>query len=288
MDWPTSPSCRGTTAVLATMHGKERVIAPLIERFLGLAVEVTDGLDTDMFGSFSRDIERKGNQLEAARAKIAAGFERAPGARIGLSSEGSFGPDDFIPFFASGREIVVLHDRTSGLELIGHDATLDTNFGHEIVATVEAGQGFAKRIGFPGHGVIVLACVDGKPATDMALHKDATSWTDLGQAIAATVEVSGAAFVEADMRAHRNPRRMRAIKRATLDLLRRSQSQCPVCRQPGFSVTERLPGLPCSWCRQPTPLAKAEVMFCAGCGHRREQAVRAVSAEPGSCNECNP
>ncbi len=50
------------------------------------------GANTDRFGTFSRDIERTGSQLDAARAKIAAGFEYAPSARIGLASEGSFGP----------------------------------------------------------------------------------------------------------------------------------------------------------------------------------------------------
>ena len=288
MDWRTGVSLQGSKAVLATMHAKESVISPLIERFLGCSVEVARGVDTDAFGTFSRDIERAGNQLEAARAKIEAGFQHVPSARIGLSSEGSFGPHHFIPFFASGREIVVMRDRISGFELIGHDATLDTNFQHEIVASVEAGQSFAKRIGFPGHGVILIACADGKPVPDIALHKDVTSWEQLGQRIGAILDSCGAAFVEADMRAHRNPRRMRAIKRATLDLIRKSRSQCPKCHQPGFSVTERLPGLPCSWCRQPTSLVKTEVMICAGCCHRSEQAVQAESAEPGNCNDCNP
>ena len=40
-------------ACLATMHGKEKVIAPLAERFLGLRLEVVAGIDTDAFGIFS-------------------------------------------------------------------------------------------------------------------------------------------------------------------------------------------------------------------------------------------
>lgn len=48
-------------AILATMHGKERVIAPLLERELGLKVRVTTGLDTAQFETFSREIERKGS-----------------------------------------------------------------------------------------------------------------------------------------------------------------------------------------------------------------------------------
>ena len=67
-------SLAGKTAALATMHGKERVITPLVETALGLSVRRPSALDTDQFGSFSREIERTGSQLVAARAKIAAAF----------------------------------------------------------------------------------------------------------------------------------------------------------------------------------------------------------------------
>jgi len=39
MTWDAGPPYSGERAVLATMHGKERIIAPLALRFLGLHVE---------------------------------------------------------------------------------------------------------------------------------------------------------------------------------------------------------------------------------------------------------
>ena len=66
---------RGDRAILATMHAKGQVVAPIVERFLALRLEVTTGVNTDAFGSFSRDIERTGSQLDAARVKIEAAFE---------------------------------------------------------------------------------------------------------------------------------------------------------------------------------------------------------------------
>jgi C4-type Zn-finger protein len=102
------------------------------------------------------------------------------------------------------------------------------------------------------------------------------------------IGMCGAGFVETDMRAHRNPTRMRAIKRATLDLVRRFRSPCPVCAAPGFAVTERLVGLPCSWCGEPTLAIKAEVLSCAACGHRIERLAPATTADPGQCSGCNP
>ena len=98
----------------------------------------------------------------------------------------------------------------------------------------------------------------------------------------------GAAHIETGMRAHRNPTRMRAIKRATIDLVRLYPSPCPQCQRPGFAVTERLTGLPCGWCEEPTLALRAEVFGCAGCGHRLERPVEAATAGPGQCPGCNP
>ncbi|MDY7522815.1 DUF6671 family protein [Sphingomonas sp. 10B4] len=279
---------RGDRAILATMHDKQKVVAPIVERFLGLRLEVTTGVDTDAFGTFSRDIERTGSQLDAARAKIEAAFERMPDLKIGLASEGSFGPHPYIPFCPVEREIVVLVDRTSDLELVGHHATLDTNFAHVVVNDIAAGLEFAERVGFPDHGVIVMGCRDGQPVPDLTLIKDAATRDDLASALHEVIAKAGAAFVETDMRAYRNPRRMRAIKRATIDLARRASSPCPGCGRPGYAVTERLPGLPCSWCGEPTLLTKANVQSCVGCGWRVERAVEAVAADPAHCGECNP
>lgn len=186
------------------------------------------------------------------------------------------------------REIVVFKDRVSGLELIGRHAGLSTNFSH-AVATDEAGaKAFAERARFPGHGVIVIGCADQQPSPGRALIKDVRDWAGLQRAVTEVIAICGAAFVEADMRAHRNPTRMRAIRRATLDLVRRFRSPCPECDRPGFVVSERVAGLPCVWCGEPTLALKAEVSTCAGCGHRIEQPVSAMAADPGQCGECNP
>ena len=278
----------GGRAVLATMHGKARVIAPLALRFLGLAVDVVPDLDTDVFGTFSRDIPRTGSSLQTARRKIAAAFDLDPTASIGLSSEGSFGPHPYIPFLALDREIVMLVDRGSGLELVGRYATPATNFSHLVVTDVASGRAFAHRVGFPHHGVIVMGYLDLAPASEIALVKDVADDDALSEALAATIRQCGAAFIETDMRAHRNPQRMRTIKRATLDLIRRAHSRCPACAVPGYGVTGRVSGLPCAWCQEPTDLTRAEILSCAACDHRVERPVAALAAEPGQCPHCNP
>lgn len=280
---------KNTVAVLATMHGKERAIGPVLEQGLGLRVALALGLDTDQFGTFSRDIDRTGTQLDAARAKIAAAFDYAPYARVGLASEGSFGPHPYIPFLALGRELVLLVDRERGLELTGHFSGPETNYGHAVVSDIEGAIAFAERSKFPEHGLIVMGCVDDKPAPSLSLIKDVIDHAGLEKAVGHVVAKCGAAFVEADMRAHHNPTRMRAIERAASDLVRRFRSECPACKHPGFDVTERIGGLPCEWCGEPTHVIRAEVLTCEACDYRQERpATSATTTDPKWCDCCNP
>jgi len=279
----------GTPAVLATMHGKERVIAPVLEQTLGMRVSIASGLDTDRFGTFSGEIARAGSQLEAARAKIFAAFETNPIARVGVASEGSFGPHPHIPFLPFGLELVVLIDRVSGLELIGQDSGPHTNFSHQVVSNFDEASAFAKRAGFPEHGLMVVGCVNGRPAPACALIKDITDVPGLQFAVQKALAVCGSAFIETDMRAHRNPTRMLAIERATRDLARRFMSHCPACSFRGFDVTERIAGLPCDWCGGPTNAIRHHVLQCHACGHRDERpATSSTTADPGQCDFCNP
>lgn len=200
------PLYSGDSALLATMHAKERVIEPLARRFLGLTLSVASNIDTDAFGTFSRDIARTGSQLDAARAKIGAIFALDTGVDVALASEGSFGPHPYLPFCPLGREIVVLLDRRQGLELVGHYATPDTNYAHAIVSDLSAGLQFAERAGFPGHGVIILGTRNEQPAPGLGLIKDAEDHHELAAAIEEMLARCGSAFVETDMRAHRNPK----------------------------------------------------------------------------------
>ena len=276
-------------AVLTTMHAKQRVIAPILREALGLRVELARSVDTDRFGTFSRELERLGSQLDAAMSKIAAGFERAPGARVGLASEGSFGPHPHIPFMALGRELVLMVDRDNGLELIGYDASPETNFAHAIVRDFDEAIAFAERVRFPEHGLIIMGCRDDQPAPEILLRKDVTNRDALASAVREACSSCGGAFVETDMRAHRNPTRMAAIERTTNDLVRRFHCRCPDCDYPGFDVTERVAGLPCAWCGEPTRIVVSEISTCRACGHRiARRASDQTAADPGQCDGCNP
>lgn len=40
------------------MHGKERVVGPVVERWMGLKVERAEDVGTDAFGTFTGEIAR--------------------------------------------------------------------------------------------------------------------------------------------------------------------------------------------------------------------------------------
>ncbi len=281
---------RGRLAVLATMHHKEHVIAPVLEDALGLRVEVLRGIDTDRFGTFTREVPRPGSQRDAARLKAQAALAAVPEADYGLASEGSFGPHPWLPWVAGGRELIVLMGRTGGFELVGADLTAETNHGSRLVGSVADALAFARDIGFPTHAVVVMGARNGEPEVSNGLSKGLMTTEDLEAAVRIVLEQHGAAHVESDMRAHVNPTRLQAIERATRDLVRLALSGCPHCGRPGFDVVERREGLPCGACGLPTRRVRLEIVGCVGCGFRQERfpATGQTPASPGECDACNP
>jgi hypothetical protein len=99
--------------------------------------------------------------------------------------------------------------------------------------------------------------------------------------------LGGSAHLQADMRAHMNPRRMSVIAGLAQRLANRLAVPCPTCAAPGFGRLRSLPGLPCRDCGAETGLIAAEIHGCTACG--AEQSLpRDGFADPGHCPSCNP
>jgi hypothetical protein len=280
-----SYSYSGVEVVLLTRHGKERVIAPVLEGALGCRVRHESGYDTDLLGTFTRDIPRAGMQLEAARNKARIGMQLS-GLPHGLASEGSFGADPFAGMFTWNVEFLIFIDDERDLEVVGvaqGAATLSHLLSDDWVA-VEA---YAKQAKFPAHHLVVRP----EGEDDPRMRKGIASWTDLEAAFiwALAASGNGRIFVETDVRAHANPTRMDNIRLATEDLVNKLHALCPACGTPGFWIVERVDGLPCETCGAPTRETGVEVHGCLKCAHRetRERADRQY-ADPGRCDYCNP
>jgi hypothetical protein len=275
----------GKTAVIGTMHGKETVIGPRLEA-LGLAWHVPTNFDTDQFGTFTGEIARAGTQLEAARKKARAAMA-ATGAKIGVASEGTFGPHPAIPFLQVGHELVVLLDDEGGLEIIGSSTTTTPGVGRVAVQSATEALEHAAAWGFPTQGVIVRGSELGGP-----LIKNCASEAELATAVTDLLHTTREhrVWIETDMRAHRHRSRMEEIAKATDALIARCESYCPACATPGFGLTRTIPGLPCVGCGGPSDQVRNEVWECARCHHQEERprADERTFIDPGECGWCNP
>lgn len=275
----------GQQVALLTQHGKERVIADVLEPVLGCRVERVAGYDTDLLGTFTRDIPRAGTQLNAARRKARIGMELA-GLPLGLASEGSFGPDPFTGMFPWNVEFLIWIDDRIGIEVVGI-AQGKTNSDHVLTASWEETEAFALRAGFPEHHLVVRP----KGEDDPRIRKGLADWADLQAAFAWALDQSESrcVFIETDMRAYANPTRMDNIRLAAEELARKLSSFCPACGTPGFWIVKHLTGMPCEACGAPTRETRADVYGCYKCPHQvtLERADRAY-ADPVRCDYCNP
>jgi len=279
------PVYSGQKIALLTQHGKEQVIAPVLDPVLGCRVLRVANYDTDLMGTFTREIPRVGMQIEAARKKARMGMNLS-GLPLGLASEGSFGPDPFVGAFPWNLELLIFIDDLRNLEILGVSQNKG-NFFHLLASEWTAVETFARGAGFPNQHLVMRP----EGENDSRIRKGITTWTDLENAFKWALEESenGQVFLETDARAHANPVRMENIRLASEDLLRKIRSICPVCGTPGFWVIERIPGLPCGNCGGNTQEILAEVHGCLKCDHRvKHERTDQKHANPAHCNYCNP
>lgn len=274
---------KGRKIAIATKHEKEKVMGTFLSE-LGLEYFVPKNFDTDKFGTFTREVTRSGNQLEAARKKAIEAMNYS-GVDIAISSEGSFGQDPEISFVPSNLELVLFVDKKYGIEVRGHARTHDTNFAYSYVSSLEEALSFAKKVGFPEHGVIVR-----KHQKSKEMYKDISSWSEFEKIVTHFLArpFVRKVFLETDMRAHRNPTRMKNIESAMADLVKNIKSLCPSCGVFGYSSIDTIPGLRCRLCKHPTDLSRALVYHCFGCDRTEEKQGDIDFAEPVYCQYCNP
>ncbi|MEM8810268.1 MAG: DUF6671 family protein [Cyanobacteria bacterium P01_G01_bin.38] len=278
---------KGRTALLATMHHKEAVIAPVLQTTLEMSVQVLPHLNTDEFGTFTRDVPRAGGQRQAARLKAQAALARVD-ATLAIASEGAFFPYPPLPWVACDRELVLLLDQQHGLEIVGEVCSTQTNYAHRTVSSLEEAAGFAQSVGFPDHGLIAMTA--DQPDSSALIFKGLRSKGDLADAVKRILSRQDSAHLETDMRALHNPTRMKVIEQATHQLVKTLQQCCPQCHYPGFRKIKQIPGLPCEWCRSPTLLVQTDIYHCHRCHHqvRVDFPEGQRVASPAQCAICNP
>lgn len=275
----------GRTLVIATKHGKERVIAPILEQALGVQCITPHAFDTDELGTFTGEVERRLDPLETAREKCRRAMD-ATGCDLAVANEGSFGPHPVMSFVPGDDELMVFLDRRNGLDLVVREVSASTNFAAQEIRDEDALRAFADRARFPRHALILRE----SPRSTQPIHKGISEPAELRARFREFRARLGHAYVETDMRAMHNPTRMEVIGDAARKLVDLLQSTCPACGLPGFAVTEVIRGLPCEACGLPTNAPSRHISVCGQCGHREEQRNPhgRTRQDPMYCEFCNP
>lgn len=268
-----------------TKHKKELLVAPLLEPFLGVKVLRVDGFDTDLFGTFTRDVKRIDSQLETARKKARKGMELAK-TRRGIGSEGSFSMDPYYGLAPWNVEMLLFIDDIHDLEIVGIAEGPAKVLQASCRSTEEIKQ-IAYEFGFPGNHIILRPDTEDNP--DFIKNISTMEQLENGARRCFHLSKTGLVHMENDLRSYACPARQEMIKLAAMNLLLKMHSLCPACNTPGYWVTDNKKGLPCAACRIPTDVLQAQVFGCRKCGFSKE-IVRAdlKFADQGSCNICNP
>ena len=268
-----------------TNHGKQRVIAPVLEQGLGCRVRWVDGFDTDTLGSVSRQTPRLTSALETCRRKAEIGMGLAH-ASLGLASEGTFNADPWSGLLPWNVEILVFIDHTHGWEIVG--TAQGPAHNHQCTAhDWDSVCAFAQQHGFPEHQL----CLRPDNVHDQRVIKGLASWDGLHAAFHTCWGLSKTrqVHVESELRAFGNPTRMAMIERAAHDLVQKINQACPQCDGPGYQVVSHRSGLPCAACARPTRMATHAQWGCAHCQHSQEVVLaQARNADPSRCDHCNP
>lgn len=279
---------QGRTAVLASMHGKEKVIAPLLEAELGICVIIATGIDTDQFGTFTGDVPRTESAYQTALRKIEAARKRFPDQTLFVASEGSFNPHPDAPILTVNSEIVVLVDDLNDIEIAGTHHSMETTAERQVIRTPEDAIAFAVNKDLERNALVAKTYTGSRPIFLKGIRSIPALRRIMRHFF--SVSTTGEVELETDLRAFCNEQRMANIGKATEHLLRKLNTPCPSCGWPGFEITETQYGLPCSQCHMPTKLAKSHLFSCKKCGCTvgKGNTHNLLFADPMHCDHCNP
>jgi hypothetical protein len=275
----------GRKLLIATKHEKEKVIAPILERELGVKCFVSDIFDTDTLGTFTGEVARLDDPVTTVRNKCRMAMELND-CDLAVASEGSFVPHPFMFFVHADDEMLLLLDQKNNLEIMVRELATETNFNGREIKTAQELADFAAAANFPAHGLIARKAKD--DTTEII--KGITDWQKLSEVFAYFTGKYNSLFVETDMRAMFNPTRMKVIETATHKLVDKIKSICPQCNTPGFGITDRKEGLPCSLCGFPTQSTLCYLYTCQHCGFLKDEMYpnHKTAEDPGCCALCNP
>ncbi|MBM3115108.1 DUF6671 family protein [Jeongeupia naejangsanensis] len=225
--------------LIATMHGKEAVLAPALA-LLGFQVLLPVDYDTDALGTFSGDIRRPGTAFEAALEKARRACD-ATGVPRAVASEGSYRPSQSLFPGARNVELLAFVDRESGVEFVEYLTDVPTRFVKGRVPADPAApetRALLAEIGWPAIRAMV---VPNDPGEGVVLPEQVFKGIDHEAALAeafrvcATHSDDGLVHLETDLRAHMNPTRMASVALVGTRLIERLRQEGYASAHPQFA-----------------------------------------------------
>ncbi|GGE22831.1 DUF6671 family protein [Psychroflexus salis] len=271
--------------VIATKHKKEKVIAPILEKGLGVHCFLPEDFDTDILGTFTGEVDRELDPVSTARKKCLMAMELSK-CDLGIASEGSFGAHPSLFFANADDEFLIFIDKKNDLEIVVRELSIATNFNGSEINNEQELLEFARIAKFPSHAMILRK----SKTNTKAIVKGLTNEKELKKIAEQMLEKYGSFYVETDMRAMYNPSRMMVIEEATKKLVDKINSYCPQCNTPGFGIVEAKKGLECSLCGLPTNSTLSFIYKCIKCSFKKEEMYphKKRAEDPMYCDFCNP
>ncbi len=277
------PSYTNELILLASKHFKERAIAGPFRDILACELVLHD-FDTDQFGTFTGEVERKGTPYATCKLKASKAAEMF-NYQLAVANEGSFGPHPSMPFLASAHEVMLLIDLENELVISEQILTDKTNYNMLVISKGDDIEDFLTKVKFSSHALTLQKNSDkeviGKGITDKKL---------LLNLLEFGFSKDEKLLIGTDMRAMFNPTRMQVLRELAIKLANRIATKCISCDTPGFGLKTTRGSLPCRICKSPTSFFLEEVYGCVKCRHEeyrpRPDGLRV--AEPTYCNYCNP
>lgn len=270
---------------MATKHEKAAILSTLFENEFQQSIQTLQ-LDTDIFGTFSGEIERPSDQKGTALQKLAAARIIQPNGVI-IVSEGAFFPYPDMPLLHVNVEVLLLHEPIQNVYVWSEYTSLQSNAARLTTSNWREANQFVEKLGFPETGIILMS--QEKRVEDRIIIKNLYSLEELEeQFIVLSKNETAPIILETDLRAMRNPVRQKNIFEAGKKLIENMKSYCPNCSTPGFAIQSVESGLPCAWCNMPTRNTAFYIWKCSYCNFEEKKAAEKPFADPGTCDQCNP
>lgn len=269
---------------LLTLHGKEKVIAPLLAKHLNASLTVTHAFDTDSLGMFSGEVERQLTPKECALKKAVLASELT-GLALGLGSEGSFGASPY-GFGVFNQELITCYDRKNNRSVTGCYSGF-SSARSQVIETTKMLDDFLMAT--PSDQALILTSTTRlEKGIYGADNVRRILKNEFCESFNPNNNFHEAITVSYDLRAHHCPERRIHISKACENLIDRLKSICPKCKTPDFWPDKNIPGLTCCGCGAPTQCTKARVAICASCDYSQAYPAVDTFAKQEFCDYCNP